>query len=200
MAIKIDIHSIENAQGSGTKQSFVRLIPQLARTAEEIEEYIQQSCTLTRSDIRAVLTSLREVISRDLAERGTFHLPQIGYLSLRLQNNYPKDADITKLKGNYVGVRYIRFRPEASLLHEVQHNARFSRLDGTTMSRQWTAGGLRTDLTAYLRTEHYITCRTMQERYRLTRYTATRWLRQFVDEGILQRQGPRNSPLYVLNS
>lgn len=179
MAIKIDIHSIENAQGSGTKQSFVRLIPQPARTAEELEEAIQQSCTLTRSDIRAVLTSLRDVIGHDLAERGTFHLPQIGYLTLRLANNYPKDADITKLKGNYVGVRGIRFRPEEKLLQEVRHAARFSRLDGTTVSRQWTADALRADLTAYLRTARFVTCRTLQQRYHLTRYTAARWLRQF---------------------
>lgn len=198
MAIKIDIHSIENANGTGTAQPYVKLIPQPARTAEELEEEIQDACTLTRSDIRAVLTALRAVIQRDLANRGAIHLPEIGYLTLRLQNRFPKDKDIQKLKGNYVGVRNILFRPEATLLRDVRRDARFKRLDGTTQSRQWTADALRDDLTAYLRTDRFITCRTMQERYHLTRYTATRWLQQFIDDGLLLKQGSRNSPLYVL--
>ena len=71
MAIKIDIHSIANANGTGTPQPFVKMIPEPARTAEELEEEIQRNCTLTRSDVRAVLTALHDIVGRDLAERGT---------------------------------------------------------------------------------------------------------------------------------
>ena len=49
MAIRIDIHSIKNVDRTGTERPYVKLIPQPARTAEKLEEDIQQSCTLTRS-------------------------------------------------------------------------------------------------------------------------------------------------------
>ena len=198
MAIKIDIHSIANANGTGTPQPFVKMIPEPARTAEELEEEIQRNCTLTRSDVRAVLTALHDIVGRDLAERGTFHLPQIGYLTLRLANSYPKDADIEKLKGNYVGVRGIRFRPEIALLKEVQGQARFERLKGTTRSKDWTEEALREALVAYLHDKAFITARQMQFEFGLTRYSAHRWLSQFTDEGLLSRQGARNSPFYTL--
>ena len=198
MAIRIDIHSIKNVDRTGTERPYVKLIPQPARTVEELEEDIQQSCTLTRSDIRAVLTALHAVIRRDLAEHGTFHLPEVGYLTLRLMNSSPEDTKTGKLKGNQVGVRTIRFRPEAKLLREVRRDARFQCLKGTTCSRQWTADDLREALTAYLHDHLFITARTMRTAFQLTEYSARQWLRRFVADGLLAREGARTSPVYTL--
>lgn len=197
MAIKIDIHTIKNAEGQGENRDYVKVLPQPVRTPQELEQEIQHSCTLTPSDIRAVLTSLRDIVARDLAERGAFHIPEIGYLSLQVTNSYPKDADMSKLKGNYVGVRNVLFRPEASLLRQVRHDARFQRLKGTTKSRQWTEAELRKAITNYLGSHPYITVRILRQELQLSDYLARQCLRRLVDDGLLTCQGSRNSYFYV---
>lgn len=199
MAIKIDIHTIKNAQGQGEDRDFVKVLPQPTRTPEELEQEIQHNCTLTAADIRAMLTSLRDIVARDLAERGAFHIPEIGYLSLQVVNNYPKDADMAKLKGNHVGVRNVLFMPEASLLTKVRHDACFQRLKGTTQSRQWAEEDLRDAVMSYLDSHQYITVSTLRQEFQLSDYMARQCLRRLVDDGLLARQGARNSYFYMQN-
>lgn len=199
MAIKIDIHTIKNAAGKGEDLDFVKVLPQPTRTPEELEQEIQHSCTLTASDIRAVLTSLRDIAARDMAERGAFHIPEIGYLSLQVASKYPKDAEMAKLKGNHVGVRNLLFRPEASLLNKVRHDARFQRLKGTTQSRQWPEEELRDAVMDYLGKHPYITVSILRQEFQLSDYIARQCLHQLTDDGQLIRQGARNSYFYMLN-
>lgn len=84
MEINYEEQNIENAQGSGKPQRFVRLRHRRALTVEEIENRIEQSTTLTRADVRGVLAELRRVIVDSLCEGRRFHLQGIGYLLIAL--------------------------------------------------------------------------------------------------------------------
>lgn len=67
MAIKYEIHSIHNSKGEGGEQKFVRLRDHEPMTSKQIEQHIEQACSLTRGDVQAVMTSLHDLIVTELS-------------------------------------------------------------------------------------------------------------------------------------
>ena len=197
MTIKMDVHSIANAGGGGAELRYVKLLPAPVRSRAQLKEAISHRCTLTGSDVEAVLSALRDAALEDLSQRGRFYLPEIGYLTVSASVKLPRGVTVEKVKGNYVGVRNIRFRPERRLLVEIRRKARFERLKGTTVSCRYTAAEMETELKACLAQRHFISRRVMQQWFSLTAYSARKWLRHFVDAGLIERTGLRNAPVYV---
>lgn len=111
MTIKMDVHSIANAGGGGAELRYVKLLPAPVRSRAQLKEAISHRCTLTGSDVEAVLSALRDAALEDLSQRGRFYLPEIGYLTVSASVKLPRGVTVEKVKGNYVGVRNIRFRP-----------------------------------------------------------------------------------------
>ncbi|MEI3069368.1 MAG: hypothetical protein V8T23_07555 [Prevotella sp.] len=68
MAIKYEIHSIHNSKGEGGEQKFVRLRDHEPMTSKQIEEHIEQVCSLTRADVQAVMTALHGLIVTELSQ------------------------------------------------------------------------------------------------------------------------------------
>ncbi|MBA7487884.1 MAG: hypothetical protein HG422_02465 [Prevotella sp.] len=198
MTIKMDVHSIANAGGGGAELRYVKLLPAPVRSRAQLKEAISHRCTLTGSDVEAVLSALRDAALEDLSQRGRFYLPEIGYLTVSASVKLPRGVTVEKVKGNYVGVRNIRFCPERRLLVEVRRKARFERLKGTTVSCRYTAAEMETELKACLAQRHFISRRVMQQWFSLTAYSARKWLRHFVDAGLIEQTGLRNAPVYVL--
>ena len=57
-------------------------------TLDEIEQQIQDCCSVTRADVRAVVTALQEVVARDLKDGHVVSLGELGkfYLSIRSES------------------------------------------------------------------------------------------------------------------
>lgn len=201
MAIKFDIHSINNAAGEDKQQPFVKLLPEKALTAEEIAQRIERACTVTQSDIVAVLSALSRLAASELSEKGSFHLPAIGYFTLQAVA-HPTDAVPTeKLEGSHVGVRNIKFQPERTLLSKVKDQAKFARLKGTTQSMPYEEAELRQKITAYLTSgEGILTSKAMRLHFGLSSYMAAKWLAHFVSTGFLRKLGSKHAPVYVSSS
>ena len=81
MAIKYEIHSIHNSKGEGGEQKFVRLRDHEPMTSKQMEQYIEQACSLTRGDVQAVMTSLHDLIVTELSR--SLFLSSTNRLSLR---------------------------------------------------------------------------------------------------------------------
>lgn len=198
MKIKMDVHSITNAGGDGAELRYVKLLPTPIRSRDELKEAISHRCTLTGGDIEAVLSALRDAALTDLSQGGRFYLPEIGYLTVSAAVKLPKGMNIEKVKGNYVCVRNIRFRPERSLLVTVRRKARFQRMKGTTVSRRYAENEMEIALKAYLATHNFISRRDMQQEFSLTIYSARKWLNHFLDVGLIERIGLKKAPVYKL--
>ena len=82
MEIKYEIHTIENSEGSGRKRVYVQLRSQPAMTTDELGNEVQEACSVTPSDLKAVMAELSVLIVRELSQGNRFYLPEIGYLSL----------------------------------------------------------------------------------------------------------------------
>lgn len=77
--------------------------------------------------MQATLMTLRDSMINELSHGNRFHIPEIGYFSLAVNLDMPDDKPMEKVRGDYIRVRNIKFRPDAELLNEVKRNVRFER-------------------------------------------------------------------------
>ena len=127
MSIKYEIHGIKNAKGEGKEQKYVHLFAHEPQSDHALEDDIQASCSLTKADVRAAFSALRDHMARALASGSRFHFPGVGYFSLSVGLDAPDDLPSDKMRADYIRLRNIRFRPERSLLGEVGSGVSFER-------------------------------------------------------------------------
>ena len=90
MSIKYEIHSIKNSNGKGEERHYAHLHEGTAMNADQLESHIEESCSLTKSDMEATLSALRAAMIRELSQGKRFHLPSIGSFSLSVDLNLPE--------------------------------------------------------------------------------------------------------------
>lgn len=196
MSINYEIHTLSNSQGTGAERHFARIFEGSPMTAQQLERLIQDNSTLKKGDIEATLSELREQMVRELSQGHRFYIPNVGYFSLSVK----LDADgkaVEKVSGGDLRLHNINFRPEASLLQEVGSKVRFRRARLTSKSVAYEEKQLLSLLMDYLSANHFITCCTMQRQFRLRETAARKWLKRFVEQGVIRREGARNAPVYI---
>lgn len=199
MSINYEIHTLSNSQGTGAERHFARIFEGSPMTAQQLEHLIQDNSTLKKGDIEATLSELREQMVRELSQGHRFYIPNVGYFSLSVK----LDADgkaVEKVSGKDLHLHNINFRPEASLLQEVGSKVRFRRARLTSKSVVYEEKQLLSLLMDYLSANHFITCRTMQRQFRLRETAARKWLKRFVEHGVIRREGARNAPVYIFSA
>lgn len=199
MSIKYEIHSIKNSQGTGKEHNVARIFEREPMTAERLKSHIQDSCSLTKGDIEATLSALREHMIYELSHGNRFYIPYIGYFSLSVDLNMPEDKPINKVHGDYISVCDIKFRPDAAMLQEGKSYVRFERADFSSKSSKYTEDEMLYKIKAFLATNHCINRRDIELQFGLRQSAALRWLKHFVEIGVLKKDGAINSPVYFLN-
>lgn len=199
MSIKYKIHTIENAQGEGKERHFVRLENYPPMSERQLEKHICQNSSLTEGDLKSALYALRESMIRELLQGKRFYLPSIGYFSLSVDLNMPKDKAIEKVRGDYISVRNINFLPDADMLQTIKGKAKFERSTYTSSSLRYTEEELVKGLREYLVENKIINRSNFQSVFGVRKNKALQWLKHFTETGLLQKFGAKNSPLYCLN-
>ena len=189
MSIKYEIQSIKNSQSTGEERHFARIYEGAPMSASQLENSIESSCSLTKGDVEAALSALREQMLSELSQGNRFYIPNIGYFSLSVDLDMPDGKSVDKARGDYISVRNIKFRPDFSLLQEVKTKARFERAQFSTKSKEFTE-----------EENSYINRRAMETLFNLRQSTALKWLRHFTEIGVLRKEGERNYPVYFLNN
>lgn len=201
MSIKYEIHGIKNAKGEGKEQKYVHLFAHEPQSDHALEDDIQASCSLTKADVRAAFSALRDHMARALASGSRFHLPGVGYFSLSVgldaPDDLPDDLPDDKMRADYIRLRNIRFRPERSLLSEVGSGVSFERAAFSSRSSQYTEEQLLSLLRHYFATHTCLTRRILQRVAGLRDSVAKKWLRRLTATGVLQKDGASNAPVYM---
>lgn len=199
MELKYDLYPIKNAVGAGEDRQYVRLVQQKPMNSLQLQEAIQQRCSLTKGDVAAVLSELHDQCVQAFCEGRRFYIPGIGYFSLSVGLEMSQDnAETKKATGREVKLNGINFRPEAEVLKEVERKISFVRTKNSKQSVQYTEEQMITMVKEYFRSNRYITCRTMRTQFGLTQYAAYRWLQQLCDKGVLVKDGTHRSTIYFL--
>ncbi len=200
MELKYDVYTINNATGSGEERNYVKVLQHEPMTARQLQEKIQQRCSLTKGDVAAVLSELHDILVEEFQMGCRFYIPEIGYFSMSASLEMPEDKPDKKITGKEVRITGINFRPEAGLLQEVQRGVSFVRSRYSRRSTQYTEEKLLAKIKEYLQDNRYITCRELRILFGLTQYTAQKWLNHFCEQGVMVKDGTARSPLFFLEA
>ena len=169
-------------------------------TTDELGKEVEQACSVTSSDLKAVMAELATIAVRELSQGNRFYLPEIGYLSLAVGNVPPSAKTDWKITGKDIYLRSINFRPEKKLLRMVQRQVCFVKSDYSTLSANYGADELWARVSAYLSVHCFITRRIMCVEFGLSDYKARKWLELFIAEGRLVKSCTRPQALYFLKA
>ena len=199
MELKYDIYMLNNAQGTGEKRQYVRIVQHEPMTEKQLQEKIQSRCSLTKGDVAAVLAELHDLLVEEFSMGHRFYIPEIGYFSMSASLEMPEENPDKKITGKEVRLRGINFRPEASLLQEIDRNIHFVRSEYSSQSTIFTEEKLWVRLQEYFQENRYLTIKLMRMEFGLTRHMAQKWIDHFIAKGLLVKDGTPRSPIYFLN-
>ncbi len=198
MELKYDIYTLNNAQGTGEKRQYVRIVQHEPMTEKQLQEKIQNRSSLTKGDVAAVLAELHDIFVEEFSMGCRFYIPEIGYFSMSASLEMPEENPAKKITGKEVRITGINFRPEEKLVKEVQRNVHFVRSHYSNQSTKYSEEKMLTKIKEYLQENRYITTRIMRILFGLTPYMAQKWLTHFCEKGIMVKEGAQHAPIYFL--
>ena len=199
MAILFDWY--ENPKKANAQDEELVLHPRInlngSTTTAELRRHIQARCSLTETDVTAVLDALSHSMGEALAEGRQVHLDGIGYFRPVLTCTEPVTLK-TKRKSTKVKLKGIHFRPDKTLRSEIgtikvkplkQRNLQKEKLTGKEIDKR---------LAEYFLTHDFMTRTDFQMLCNMTRTTAVRCIRQLCEAEKLENRGAKKQPIYCL--
>ncbi len=165
---------------------------------EQLARDIQQECSLTRSDVKAMLAALADKMAQYLSEGKRVYLEDIGYFKVNLQSN----QEITTIDDKGVGkvlFKSISFRADERL-KKTMMSTKIYRSNLKQHSMPLTNEEIEAKLTEHFATNAVITRRQFQFLCQLLKPTACRIIKRLVDEGKLKNIASLRSPVYMPTS
>ncbi len=196
MAIKYEIHKLNNAGGSGQDRRYVRIHRGQTLTESELESAIEHSCTATRADVRGVLAALRQVAEQQLALGNRFHLPGIGWLAVTAGLSKEAQQADHKVTGKDIYPTGIQFQPEGDLFERVTTGMTFHQSPFTTQSAACDEQQLWQLISDHIDQRGCITRSELRQMAGLAKNAEVRWLDHFMAQGLLREGGTPHLRLY----
>ena len=156
MELKYDIYMLNNAQGTGEKRQYVRIVQHEPMTEKQLQEKIQNRCSLTKGDVAAVLAELHDLMVEEFSLGRRFYIPEIGYFSMSASLEMPEENPDKKITGKEVRITGINFRPEGKLMEEVQRNVHFVRSRYSNQSTKYSEEKMLENIKEYLQKNNQI--------------------------------------------
>lgn len=200
MDIRYDIHTLNNAEGAGKERKYVVLQQREPMTEEEMEKQIEENCSLTSSDVKAVFSEIKGMVVRQLSQGSRFCLPGIGWLSLSAGLAKAAQDPNHKITGKDIYLRGIQFREDKKLFTEIAHQVNFVNSKYSSLSVNYNADELWSKVSDYLSHNAFITRKIMRSEFGLSEYKANQWLKRFVEEGRLVKDGTKHMAIYLMGS
>lgn len=200
MAILFDWY--EDPKPSDKQQGEKTLHPRLkyngSTGTDVLRQRIQERCSLTATDVTAVLDALSHIMGQELADGKQVHLDGIGYFRPCLTSTEAVTID-TKRKGTKVKLKSIQFRADQTLKNEFGV-LKVKSLKGGLDFSQPTHEEIDRKLTKYFQTHRFMRRYDFQNLCGMARSTAMRHIRRLRDEGKLKNEGNTMQPIYVPES
>ena len=196
MAIQFDWY--ENPKNSEQQGEKTILHPRLRLNGKvstaQLRARIQKYCTLTETDVVAVLDALSHAMGEELAEGKQVHLDGIGFFRPNLVSTEPVTEE-TKRKSTKVKLKGIVYRPDQILMDEVG-KVKVQRTRFSFHSTKLVNEEIDALLTEYFTTHDFVQRKSFQLLCGMTQTTANRHLRRLCEEGKLINVGLPKQPVY----
>ena len=197
MSIQFDFYNTPSPEGiinEKTPRYHARVVSRQTIDLEDITRQIHERSTLSKGDIKAVLSELRDVVKQGLLDGNNVLLNGIGEYSLTLAA--PKDASPTKTHAQNISVKRIDFRADRNLRKEIISEAHFERSLTKNHSAHISLYEVDSLLIDYFADHTYITRQSFETLCKFTKNTALRHLKRLVDEGRLINTNTSHNPTY----
>ena len=195
MAINYDFFETPNPKGDGIKTYHPRVVSFGSVSTDTLAQEIQERCTLTRADVKAVLVSLADKLAEHLSYGRKVHLEGIGYMGISLQCAR-EIHDEEGMKRAPVLFKNVTFRAD----EELKKKMRVVKMERSAIRRhsaKISEKGIDAKLTDYFKTEAVITRSQFQGLCSLCESTAHRHIKRLVEEGKLKNVASSHNPIYM---
>lgn len=162
---------------------------------EEISEKIQYRCSLTKTDVTAVLDALSDILGDELGNGRQVHLDGIGYFHPTLKCTETVTPE-TKRKNTKVQLKSIRFRADKTLKSNIG-NVKLKNVRHGGHSRKLSDVEVDIKLKEYFATHTVMTRSEFQHACGFMKSTAMAHLRRLRTEGKIQNINIPTQPIYV---
>lgn len=197
MSIQFDFYNTPSPEGIAEEKEaryHARVVTKQTMDTEDIVKRIQERSTLSKGDIMAVLSELRDVVKQGLLDGNNVQLNGIGVYSLTLEA--PKDASPNKTHAQSISVKRIDFRADRKLRKEIMSEAHFERSATKNHSSHISIYEVDALLVDYFEEHTYITRQRFETLCQFTKNTALRHLKRLVEEGRLINTNTSRNPNY----
>ena len=195
MAIEFDIYPSPTPPDSDRGTTYhARVANSETVTTDDIAHNIHQRCTLTISDIKAVLSELHDELVLHLCKGNHVYLEGIGYFRLTL--SAPPTITPGNMHQQHIGIKAVDFRADSFLKKELAEKAKFKRVAQKNRSAQLDIYEIDALLIDFFETNQYLTRRRFEQLCDFTPSTAARHLKRLLEEGRLKNTNTKQSPVY----
>ena len=195
MSIEYDFYRNPNSQGTNKKRYHARVVSSDRISTDELAEEIQKECSLTITDVKAVLIALGDKLAKHLGEGSKVHLEGIGYFQVNLQCK--EEVRTTRsVRSDNVEFKSVSYRADNELKKHLR-NQKIQRSQTRIHSREMTEEEIDQKLSDYIKTHDTLSRSQFEVLCTQVKSTAHRILQKLVKDGKLKNVSTKQHPVYM---
>ena len=195
MSIEYDFYRNPNSQGTNKKRYHARVVSSDRISTDELAEEIQNECSLTVTDVKAVLIALGDKLAKHLGDGSKVHLEGIGYFQVNLQCK-EEVCTTRSVRSENVEFKSVSYRADNELKKHLKKQ-KIQRSQTKIHSLEMTAEEIDQKLTDYFKTHDTLTRSQFEVLCTQVKSTAHRILQKLVKDGKLKNVSTKQHPVYM---
>ena len=195
MSIEYDFYRNPNSQGSNKKRYHPRVVSSNRISTDELAEEIQKECSLTITDVKAVLIALGDKLAKHLGEGSKVHLEGIGYFQVNLQCK-EEVCSTRSVRSDNVEFKSVSYRADNELKKHLKKQ-KIQRSQTKIHSVEMTEEEIDRKLMDYFKTHDALTRSQFEVLCTQVKSTAHRILQKLVKDGKLKNVSTKQHPVYM---
>ena len=195
MSIEYDFYRNPNSQGSNKKRYHPRVVSSNRISTDELAEEIQKECSLTITDVKAVLIALGDKLAKHLGDGSKVHLEGIGYFQVNLQCK-EEVCSTRSVRSDNVEFKSVSYRADNELKKHLKKQ-KIQRSQTKIHSVEMTEEEIDRKLMDYFKTHDALTRSQFEVLCTQVKSTAHRILQKLVKDGKLKNVSTKQHPVYM---
>ena len=195
MSIEYDFYRNPNSQGSNIKRYHARVVSSDRISTDELAEEIQKECSLTITDVKAVLIALGDKLAKHLGDGSKVHLEGIGYFQVNLQCK-EEVCSTRSVRSDNVEFKSVSYRADNDLKKHLKKQ-KIQRSQTKIHSVEMTEEEIDRKLMDYFKTHDALTRSQFEVLCTQVKSTAHRILQKLVKDGKLKNISTKQHPVYM---
>ena len=195
MAIEYDFYRNPNSEGTNKKRYHARVVSNNRISTDDLAEEIQNECSLTIADVKAVLIALGDKLAKHLGEGDKVHIEGIGHFQVNLRCK--EEVRTTRaIRSENIEFKSVSYRADNDLKKHLRKQ-KIQRSQTKIHSIPMTEEEIDQALTKHFQKNETIIRREFEILCTQMRSTAHRILQTLVEDGKLRNVATSHNPVYM---